>query len=139
MKQIRFGVFETNSSSTHSVTIVSAEEAEGLYSGDYLIYQGDVLSKAEAKVENLKVARKQGIPEEIIKAYEEGEINIEEFEERVESLEDWSKWDFFDCFYTTLDMYRDYMGDRCLESDETSYTSKSGDEIKIFCWYGMDC
>lgn len=121
------------------MTIVSAEEAERLVNGECLICQGDVLPEAEAKIENLKVARKQGVPEEIIKAYEDGEINIEEFEERVESLEDWTEWDFFDCFYTTLDMYDNYMGDRCLESDRTSYTSKSGDEIRVFCWYGTEC
>ena len=139
MKQIRFGVFETNSSSTHSIVVVSAEEARGLEKGNYLIYQGDVLPEAEAKAENLEVARKHDIPEEIVKAYEEGEIDIKEFEERVESLKGWTKWDFFDCFYTTWYRYNDYMADRCLESDETSYNSKSGDKIKIFCWWGTEC
>jgi hypothetical protein len=34
MKKIRFGVFETNSSSTHTLTIVSKEEFEKWENGD---------------------------------------------------------------------------------------------------------
>jgi hypothetical protein len=36
MKQIRYGVFETNSSSTHSLTICSDEEYEKFVSGEML-------------------------------------------------------------------------------------------------------
>lgn len=35
MKQIRVGVFETNSSSTHSITVCTKEEYEKLESGNH--------------------------------------------------------------------------------------------------------
>ena len=41
MKQIRVGVFETNSSSTHSLTIVSEEEYEKWKSGELIFNHND--------------------------------------------------------------------------------------------------
>jgi hypothetical protein len=41
MKQIRYGVFETNSSSTHSLTICSDEEYKKFESGELVISRWD--------------------------------------------------------------------------------------------------
>ena len=42
MIQIRQGVFETNSSSTHALAICTQEEWEKLQSGEYLVNQYDI-------------------------------------------------------------------------------------------------
>lgn len=42
MIQIRQGVFETNSSSTHALSICTQEEWEKLQSGEYLVNEYDI-------------------------------------------------------------------------------------------------
>ena len=42
MIQIRQGVFETNSSSTHALAICTQEEWEKLQSGEYLVNEWDI-------------------------------------------------------------------------------------------------
>lgn len=50
--QIRQGVFETNSSSTHALTICTQEEWDKLQSGEYLVNEcciNDIISKDDPK------------------------------------------------------------------------------------------
>lgn len=53
MKVIRRGLFETNSSSTHSIVICSKETYESWKNGDLLVnpYEGSFYSKEEAVAE----------------------------------------------------------------------------------------
>lgn len=62
-RQIRFGVFETNSSSTHAVAIMTEEEYQKYKKGEVLISRyGDVMTKeeyeAEVKAEKKKLLDK---------------------------------------------------------------------------------
>jgi len=51
-KQIRYGVFETNSSSVHSLTIVSKEEFERFKNGEMVLDRwGERLVEAPTKTE----------------------------------------------------------------------------------------
>ena len=55
MIQIRQGVFETNSSSTHALSICTQEEWEKLQSGEYLVNEwniDDFISKDDPKAIN---------------------------------------------------------------------------------------
>lgn len=105
-RQIRFGVFETNSSSVHSLTIVTAEEFEKFKAGDLIMFDKELMTKAQA----LEKAKKS-------QWYEDATI---------ESLED-------DGELKTFDDYSDEY-----ETYEKSYTTKSGDEIVAFGYYGHD-
>jgi hypothetical protein len=52
MKQVRFGVFETNSSSTHAVTILTDAEYEQYRKGNLLVSRyGELTSKEELEKE----------------------------------------------------------------------------------------
>jgi len=54
--QIRQGVFETNSSSTHSMTICSKEDYEKLTNGEFLIdWYGTLVSNTQENIENEEI------------------------------------------------------------------------------------
>ena len=54
LKSVRFNVFETNSSSTHSLTMVSKEDYDAWKSGTKLFKDGDFVTKEKA-IEELSV------------------------------------------------------------------------------------
>lgn len=92
-RQIRRGVFETNSSSTHSITMCSKEEYEKWRKGELLLdYWSDNFVKATDENKN----------NEDCKTYDE-------------------YWE--DCEFETY---------------EDSYTTKSGEKVIAFGYYGHD-
>lgn len=115
--QIRRGVFETNSSSTHSLQICSKEEYEAWKAGDLYYLDGWENAGFFTESELINYAKNDkwyegdGSLESIINHYKgEGELNS----------------------------YDDYFEDEWLEVFEDTYTSKSGDEIIVFGKYGFD-
>jgi len=114
MKQIRVGVFETNSSSTHSLTIVSAEEYEKFKNGEYVWNrEHDVLQSVEDAKKSLIEDRKKW------------DVSFEETEEEVEELMEENT--------QTFDEYgSDY------ETFYEEYETKSGDKVVAFGYYGYD-
>ena len=112
-RQIRRGVFETNSSSTHSLTMCSEEEFEQWKNGekyaaqDYENHKDEFskdwsdLSESAKEKYYTKYAKENNIVDEDVKTYEEWRhSNLETFVDR--------------------------------------YTSKSGDKIVAFGKYGYD-
>ena len=91
MVTYRFGTFETNSSSTHSMVICSEEE--------YIKWAN-------------------------------GELLASRWEDGFQTKDDLTEDDYG---WYDLDVWA---GD--LECDENSYTSPSGDKIRIICRYGYD-
>ena len=60
MKQIRFGVFETNSSSTHAVAILTDAEYQQFCNEELLISRyGRIVSRAEVEKEAKEYAEKK--------------------------------------------------------------------------------
>lgn len=120
--QVRNNVFETNSSSTHTITIVPDDGNE------YYIYYGDLITEKERNENILRLAKS-----------EFGEHSIE-YNEFLEDLEIAFKkyrstWNDKDLpltpqEYIKLDSY--------LECDVEDYTTKSGDKITIISKYGCD-
>lgn len=108
MKQIRVGVFETNSSSTHSLTIVSEEDYVKWQSGELLL--------------NTNKEELVPFPKDYVKKEETeqgGDGN--EFEDEDGVLKTYEQW---------LDSNNeDYVG---------KFTTKSGDKIVVFGKYGYD-
>ena len=114
MKQIRRNVFETNSSSTHSLTIVSLEEYEKFVSGELMMecYGDNFISREDA----IEYVIKSGGFEDVDMA-DECEVDDE--------LRNWE--------YTTYEAFGDDY-----EQFKERYTSDSGDEIVAFGFFGSD-
>ena len=123
MIQIRIGVFETNSSSTHTLCIMPAETYKKLSSGELYIQQwGDkVYTRDEAidraieqnnRYDNRKITR------EMVE-----EMNYDEFHEFLSG-----------CEIVNFDNW----GSEYLDYFEEKYTTPSGDEIVVFGQYGYD-
>ena len=121
-KQIRHGVFETNSSSTHSLTICSKEEFEAWVKGK-LLYRKYTYREQKQFV----------TPEE---AWQELESEIHRYYPEVDGpqhpqfLEAAAESDIYG--------YKEYWLSVDLETFENSYTTKSGDGIVAFGYYGYN-
>lgn len=135
-RQIRRGVFETNSSSTHSLTMCSEEEFEAWKRGEVLFQpygKKDFVSATELSESDKK------------KAEEDYEENKTEFQKDWNDLSDEAKQKYFTKFAKENDLidedaktYEQYMNYGDLETFVQRYTSKSGDKIVAFGEYGYD-
>ena len=124
MKTIRANTFETNSSSTHSMIILTEEEYNKLESGELYLNEDEVITKEEAKNIFLKYMNEDKYMYDNDLSFEENIKNyLDEFEyypsEYPQSLETWKEEDE-------------------LESDTNIYISPSGDKLKIICKYGTN-
>lgn len=124
MKTIRLGTFETNSSSTHSMVICTEEEYEKWANGELYAsrWYGGFKTKEEV-MEDFKKDHSEYFDSE------GNFISTDEYENLEELMDDYS----YDTKWYDLD---GWAGD--LECDENSYTSPSGDKIRIICRYGYD-
>lgn len=104
----RTGVFETNSSSTHSLIMLSEEEYKKLQAEELYISTWD--EKLVTKEEVLEKAKKAGYDD------------IESFNENRDE-------------YQTLDEYFD---DEYLETFEETYTTKGGEKVYAIGKYGYN-
>lgn len=122
MKIIRLGVFETNSSSTHTMVIMSEEEYDKWRKGELLKYRWE--DKFITKEENDEIIKR--LVEDYAKEYN---IPVEDVD--IDDL----KYEYDDDIAYTFEEYDDRMD---LESDIEEYTTKSGEKLIIKCWYGYD-
>lgn len=118
MKTIRRGVFETNSSSTHSISIVAEEDFERWRLNKNIFKVGDKFVEREEAIEEL---RKN---EWFIKYHPDFDFTDEELVDET----------FMDYGFTT---YADFLNED-LESFVDSFTTKSGDKIVAFGSYGYN-
>lgn len=128
MLQIRRNVFETNSSSTHSITMCSKDDYDRWDSGEVYLNEGWWLKDNESKYKNKKfVTRDEAI--DIIKC-SGGDIEYDN-----EYYESFDKYIAEEYEIYTIDEYfeNDY-----LENFYESYTTDSGETIIAFGQYGYD-
>ena len=115
-KQIRRGVFETNSSSVHSLTMCSAEEYEKWKNGEVLFWKWkDKFGTKEEIIAELKKSSlfsKYDLDDEDV-------INDIFSDEGIQTCEEFFDNDYFETF-----SYR--------------HTTPSGDEVVAFGYYGHD-
>ena len=118
MKTTRHGVFETNSSSTHTVSIIPKDvqkklkEDEGLW-----FHEKHGLKSLDEAIKFLPKHEQENLAE-----YEDA------YERRCEAR-----------YYLHCEGWFSYGGlNEDLEYDEKDYTSKSGDQIVVVCQYGYD-
>jgi hypothetical protein len=115
---IRRGVFETNSSSTHSLTMASGEDYTKWENGEILFNDGGFFTKEEA-IEELKND----------KYFNKYNPNFDFSNE--EAVEDALKEEG----YYTYDHYWDYKCEE-YETFSRSYKTDSGEEVVAFGYYG---
>lgn len=124
-RQIRRGVFETNSSSTHSLTMCSKSEYDEFEKGNmYIEKWGSKLYTKEEMVEKFKQMVDWRTKE--LKYRDIDWDNDEEFNRVLEETD-----------YVTYDKYWDTVSEE-YETFEDSYTSKDGETVIAFGYYGYD-
>ena len=133
-RQIRRGVFETNSSSTHSLTMCSEEEFEAWKRGEVLFQ--------EWGSENFVSANKLSDYDKK-KASEDYDENKDDFQKDWKDLSDEAKQNYYTKYAKEHDIidedaktYEQYMNEGDLETFVQRYTSKNGDKIVAFGEYG---
>ena len=133
-RQIRCGVFETNSSSTHSLTMCSEEEFEAWKRGEVLFQEygeENFISATKLSEHDKKMAQED---------YEE---NKDDFQKDWNDLSEDAKQKYYTKYAKENDIidedaktYDQYMNDGDLETFVQRYTSKNGDKIVAFGEYG---
>lgn len=118
MITIRKGVFETNSSSVHSLSILNAEEFRNWENGGYL-YGDVVYNFEEAKKRLIEKINCSNCREENFKSWSQKEWE--------ESLNEWG--------FETVDKYNERVT-YDYETFERSFTTPSGDKMIAFGYYG---
>lgn len=144
--QIRQGLFETNSSSTHTITIVDAEDFES-WEKDKVWYntnEDDFLPIDKAIEANIKILEddflggKKKLPESFKEKYRE----LKNFEETCNETKDNFDFDFdyddikweWESFYISREAWRNSSCE--FEDFDESYITKNGDKIVAFGYYG---
>ena len=139
MRQVRNGVFETNSSSTHSITICPQETYDKWRDGKLLFNEWDdkFIEAKELTPDDYKHAGKQY--ESLKGKYYKNWNELSEEEQKAYTTEYVLKYrrnnDFNDD-YITYDEWRDRNSG--LEMYYKYYTTKNGDKIVAFGSYGYD-
>ena len=110
--QIRNKVFETNSSSTHSITMVPEEDFQAWRRGEmfFSIFSGKLVSTEKAEEINLNIMDREGV----------------------------DNWDDVEEKYDGAITYDDWQDDYELESYVEHYTTPGGEKIVAFGKYGHD-
>ena len=138
MKQIRRGCFETNSSSTHSLTICTEEEFEKWKSGELMFdsYNHELV-EVNTKITEEEKENAKEYYEDSKKAFWKlwNQLSEEEIEAWYEKyMNDFDKLDTYR--YKTRNQF---LYESCdLETFTQRYTSPSGDKLVAFGKYGYD-
>jgi hypothetical protein len=123
MKQvIRHSVFETNSSSTHTLTICSDDEYERFKRGE--LYQNESYSECF-----------KGLPEFCTK---EQILEAKDTYNKSNNIKTVMEDEDFSDEFTSFDDYVEKQNDGAEDSFHKTYVTKSGDKVVVFGWYGHD-
>ena len=137
MRQIRRNVFETNSSSTHSITMCSKAQFEDWKAGKVLF---DRWHETFVNTEIMTEADKRAAQEVYRDTYEDRLFYKKWDELSEDEVKSWYQkyYDEHKKGYNDLVTYDEYFDSYDLETYTSSYTSESGDKIIAFGKYGYD-
>lgn len=128
MIQIRQGVFETNSSSTHSITIAPESDFNRWKNGEVYLNCGWWIQDDIPNKDKTFLTKYEAI--NLLESYEyykrNEDLNSFNDEELNETFRDWD-------IYTFINYWDDWQ-----ESYEEHYTTEHGDDIVAFGQYGHD-
>lgn len=126
MKQTRYGVFETNSSSTHSITMCMKDDYDKWVNGEVYLNEGGWCSYSKYKDKQF-VTKEEAIDIIVNNTYHHDAdlttMNNDELEEY-----------FRDNEIYTCDSY----GNEYLENFEAEFTTPNGETVVSFGQYGYD-
>lgn len=126
MKVIRRGVFETNSSSTHSITMCSEDEYNAWNSGELYLNEGGWSSQSKNK--NKQFVTKDEAIEILTNNKYPPEIDLNTLSN-----------DELNEYFNENEIYNsEYYFDRDYENYESTYTTKNGEKVVAFGYYGQD-
>lgn len=128
MKQIRYGVFETNSSSTHSITMCSNDDYRKWERGEVFFLQDCWGSDSEFKSKDFVTVEE--LRDILAKnKYYDGDVSLVTDEDLYNV-----------CRGADIDVYtaEDYWDDEYLEGYDSTYTTPSGEVVVAFGKYGYD-
>ena len=148
---IRTGIFETNSSSVHSITISKKSDYKDFEDGklwykkgDYPNYNGNFLPEDEAVEWNINRLKETLDDPKYFNAYREKK-NFWEAWYKVygDNADSYDRYDDFTgdndiCSYEFYMNWEDYWEDNQYESFEQEYTSEHGDELIAWGYVGTD-
>ena len=136
MRQVRRGLFETNSSSTHSLTMCSGDEFRRWENGELLF---DRWNEEFVEASSVKTGHNM---DKVKETYEEVRGNLwKNFDDLTEAeIADFCE-EYFeeddDNQYVTYEWYFDHY-EYYFDTFEDSYTTKNGDEVVCFGYFGYD-
>ena len=127
MKTVRRGTFETNSSSTHSITMCMESDYEKWKNGEMYWHRwnDELVSKEEVEKEMAKLR------EEFIADNPDFDENNEEWKEKLEQYINEDK------MYYTYEEFNDYDYIE-YETFVDKYNTPNGDTVVAFGYYGQD-
>lgn len=134
MLQVRHGVFETNSSSTHSITMCSKSEYEAWKNGEVLFNDWDEEFVKERKIDEYVMA-------EAKECYEE---NVDMYQKTWDELTDEARNEYYVWYVHENDYdepcktYSDYMNNDYLDTFVQEYVTEHGDVVVAFGQYGYE-
>lgn len=142
MIKVRYGCFETNSSSVHSLIIANEEEYKQLLNGELFIkWDDDFITKDEAIQELLDYIANEPQSEEWVRGFCENDMELND----VQLTKEWFAALPVDELSTILSefcdgtkSYEDFMNNEYLESYCEDYVSTHGDKIYVFGVYGHE-
>ena len=130
-KTVRRSVFETNSSSTHSLTMVDKSDYDAWDNGDAILYNDEIILKSS---EEYKV-----LIEKFRLDWEKDGKKHPDCEDDEEcTLEEWIEYYIGEReldFYDTCEQYFDRDD---YETFEYTHTNKNGDKVVAFGYYGYN-
>ena len=135
MKQIRQGVFETNSSSCHTLVVCSKEEYDAWVNGELLLHEWNNNFKSRDSLNQFTEEQLEDYYNKTKQMFWKDWNDLSE-EEKEEVCNQYMNIYDETSDYQTYAQYQNRLGD--LEYYEERYTSKSGDEIVIFGEFGYD-
>ena len=152
MKKIRIGTFETNSSSTHSITMCMKDDYKKFKNGEMYLYDEKLITPQEKDL----IIRKEIFESQIeidwnneTITFEGNTIKYEDYDDRKRKIEDLctqerlnsitkEEVNNFDESEIGIYNYEQYEDDEYLETFKEEYTTPNGDVIVAFGKYGND-
>ena len=121
-RQIRRGVFETNSSSVHSLTMCSGEEYDKWKNGEVLYWrEEDKFGTREEIIEEMKVAKWwDGSPKFLGVNWEDEDVVADVFSDY------------------EVETYEEYFDNEWFETYVEYHTTPNGEQVVAFGYYGHD-
>ena len=143
-QQIRLGVFETNSSSVHSLTMVEKPDYERWKKGEILFSEygrhgdSEFLPADEAIEKNLSMFDEEDLTEKFVEEYRKTKNLYKSLEADEDCGIDYDDLNLSE-LYLNYEEYEEMVAERyCYEDFEEEYTTKSGETIVAFGYYGHD-